>query len=97
MITVKDIQNLAQLSRLKVEESMLGIFTAEIGTILGYVEQIQHLMNKDGIQKISKGTGLVKNVMRNDEVRNPAGTYTKKIMDVAPDTEAGFIAVKKIL
>ena len=63
MITKKDIQDLASLSRIKIDDSEAESLTSEIGSILGYVKQIENIPISD-----SDEAPTPRNVMRDDDV-----------------------------
>lgn len=87
-----EILKLSTLARVELKESEIEAFSAEIGTILNYVNQITE-MDTSGVPQII----VQKNVMREDENPHERGIYTKKILDQAPDKEGQYIRVKKIL
>jgi len=95
MITGKDIEHLASLARLKITPESVEPFAHQIDEILNYVQDIQKISNSAGDSL--KHKGFIKNVARPDVITNDPGSYTKAILDSAPDQESGFIAVKKIL
>ncbi|MDB5258925.1 MAG: glutamyl-tRNA(Gln) and/or aspartyl-tRNA(Asn) amidotransferase subunit [Candidatus Taylorbacteria bacterium] len=94
MITERDIENLAELSRIKLMPDEKLALMKEIGSILAYVDQI-----KKADVSISKDAsiGAVKNVSRSDEPRKISPEDREQILDEAPDRIGDFVAVKKIL
>ena len=87
-----EILKLSTLARVELKESEIEAFSAEIGTILNYVNQITEMDTSSSLRIINQ-----KNVMREDENPHERGIYTKKILDQAPDKEGQYIRVKKIL
>ena len=87
-----EILKLSTLARVELKESEIEAFSAEIGTILNYVNQITEMDTSSSLRIINK-----KNVMREDENPHERAIYTKKILDQAPDKEGQYIRVKKIL
>lgn len=96
---LEDVKKLADLARIDMSEEEMTIITKDFDPILAYVGQVQEALKlseniKDG--KNSEDHFLC-NIMREDVVTNKAGEYTEKILANAPDTENGFLKVKKIL
>ncbi len=92
MITKKDIQDLAVLARLEIEDSEAESLTAEIDSILGYVGQIQQISVAENAD-----IPVLKNVMREDVVTHESGEYTESVLGNAPAREKDYLKVKKIL
>ena len=92
MITKKDIQNLAELSRIEITPLEAESLTSEIDSILGYVGQI-----KDATGDIEKIIPKLRNVMREDVPTNTKEEYTEKILKNAPSRKDNYLKVKKIL
>ena len=99
MISKDDIKKLADLARIEIEDSELDGLAKEVDSILGYVGQIKSVVGNVGFPSPDQGEGQggVLNVMREDENPNESGAYTKELLAEAPETERGFIKVKKIL
>lgn len=95
MITPQDIEKLAGLARIKVDENEKAQLVKEIDSILAYVDQIK----KASIAEVSAEDriGVVKNVARPDMARVLSAEDREGILAEAPDREGDFIAVKKIL
>ena len=93
MISKDDIKKMAELSVIAVSDEELEKITNEIGSVLGYVSDISKLISKEDLKQKPK----MYNVMRDDEVTNKSGEYTKDILDNAPKTDGEYIVVKKII
>lgn len=94
MISREEVQKLAELSLLAVDDNELDKLTGEIDSILEYISDINTLTSLDGVER-EKPT--LYNIMREDVVTNETGVYTEKILDEAPKTKNGYLQVKKIL
>ena len=92
MITKEEIQNLANLSRIKISAKEAEDLVSEIDSILGYVDQIKKISGESGEE-----ASLVKNVMREDVVTHQAGEFTEDLLSLAPSREGDYLKVKKIL
>jgi len=94
MITVKEIEHLANLARIKLTDEDKKSFTKEFDSILTYVDQLK----KADVKMDAEGrVGAVKNVMRPDVARTTSNDDREALLDEAPDREGDFIAVKKII
>ena len=96
---IRDIEKLAKLSRLELTDSEKETFARELESILKYVDQIREVAIDDKPAEV----GDIYNVLREDvaldgsSVAHESGVFTEKILAQAPDTQDGFIKVKKIL
>lgn len=94
MITVKELEHLATLSRIELSEDDKKSLVKEFDSILGYVDQLKKVdVSLDAAGRV----GAVKNVMRDDVVENTSAEDRERLLDAAPDREGDFIAVKKII
>ena len=94
MITPKELENLAQLARIKLTEEDKKSLVKEFDSILSYVDELK----RADVKLDAEGrVGAVKNVMREDIVRNVSKEDREALLNEAPDREGDFIAVKKII
>ncbi len=93
MIEKKDVEKLAELSRIEVSEDEKAGFIKDLDAILGYVSEVQEVVTGE----ITPEAGRLHNVMREDENPHESGEFTKEIMEEAPDVKNGYFKVKKIL
>lgn len=91
-MTHDDVQKLAELSRIEIQESDIPAYLNDFENILGYIDTIQSV---EGIE--STRADVVKNVVRTDDMAYTAGEFSDDILAQAPETDAGFIRVQKIL
>ena len=94
MITVKELEHLATLSRIKLTEEDKNSLVKEFDSILEFVDQLKKVDAKmDAEARVS----AVKNVMRADEALPISNEDREAILNEAPFREGDFIAVKKII
>ena len=92
MITIKDVEHVAQLARLELTEEEKELYTKQLGDVLKYVEQMNEV-DTSNVKPMSHAIDFV-NVMREDKV---VYEQTKEqLMMNAPDEENGFFKVPKI-
>lgn len=94
MITPQELENLANLSRIKLSEDEKKSLLKEFDSILNYVDQLK----KVDVSLDAEGrVGAVKNVTRSDEVESVSSDVRERLLDEAPYREGDFVAVKKII
>ena len=96
MIELKEIDKLAELSRVEMTLEEKKEIQKDLESILGYVSEIQKVTT-DSVGSPEERIGVLHNVMREDDNANEKGIYTEKIIKSAPKSEKGYIKVKKIL
>jgi aspartyl-tRNA(Asn)/glutamyl-tRNA(Gln) amidotransferase subunit C len=94
MITIKDIEKLAELSRVAISPEEKEAFRKDMDSILGYVDQVQKVSANLSEEKKA---GILRNVMREDSNPHESGIYTETLISAAPKREGNYLKVKKIL
>lgn len=89
---INDIKKLGELAKIEINEAEAEGFKKDFESILGYIKQIESVDLGDVTP--SYGT---QNVTRIDVAKNVTGEYSESLLASAPNTENGFIKVKKIL
>lgn len=96
MIEIKDIEKLAELSRITISQDEKEIFLKDIRSILNYVDQIKKVVGtREAIAPREEDE--LKNVFREDKNPHDSGQFTEVLFDCVPEKEGGYIKVKKIL
>lgn len=94
MITIQEVEKLAQLARIKLAEGEKEAMTREIDSILSYVDEIKKAeVNMDAAARL----GAVHNVFREDSVVNSTPETRDALLAEAPERVDDFVAVKKII
>jgi aspartyl/glutamyl-tRNA(Asn/Gln) amidotransferase C subunit len=75
-----------------MNDQELAELAKDFDPILAYVGQIQEVKIEP-----TSGSSLVKNVFREDVVKNAPNQYTDKILEQMPDSLDGYLKVKQIL
>lgn len=92
----EDVKKLANLSRLEISDSELESFTVQIDSILHYVEQLKEVTAKTDNGESRIENAGVRNILRQDKDPHEPN-HTADLLASAPETQDGFIKVKKIL
>jgi aspartyl-tRNA(Asn)/glutamyl-tRNA(Gln) amidotransferase subunit C len=90
---LEDVKKLATLARIDMSDEEMNEIAHDFDSILAYVGQVQEVAGKITAEPIHTLT----NVMRSDTATNTPGEYTEKIIAEMPDTENGYLKVKKVL
>ena len=92
MIKIEELEHLANLARIHLDEDDKKSLIKEFDSILGYVDQLK----KVDVSLDAEGrVGAVKNVMRGDVAHDDVDKDA--VLAEAPDRVGDFVAVKKII
>ncbi|GBF23274.1 aspartyl-tRNA(Asn)/glutamyl-tRNA(Gln) amidotransferase subunit C [Candidatus Gastranaerophilus sp. (ex Termes propinquus)] len=92
MIDIKDVEHVAKLARLELNEDEKEKFSKQLGDILKYVEQMKEV-DTTGVEPMSSALDF-SNVMRDDTVVYE--NTREELMQNAPEREGDFFKVPKI-
>jgi len=92
-ITRGEVEHVARLARLALQEEELDALTGQMDAILGYVDQLKEL-NTDGIIPTSHAVPM-ENAFREDVVRPSLGT--ERALQNAPEAANGCFKVPKVI
>lgn len=90
---IKDIEHLAHLARIDIDASEKEALLSDMKSILGYIDTISEV----DTSAVDLTLPLHRNIMRDDVVTNETGSNTDAILSNAPDSQDGFVKVRKIL
>ena len=93
-ISRDDVQHLAQLSSLQLDDNEIDALQADLGNILGYDEQLAEL-NTEGVEPTYQVTDL-HNVGRDDTVID-YGVSREQLLELSPESYAHQVKVPKVL
>jgi aspartyl-tRNA(Asn)/glutamyl-tRNA(Gln) amidotransferase subunit C len=89
-----DINHLASLARIRLEDSELEQFEAELPAIVNYVSAVNSIVGEEDAEP---NPGVRPNIFRADTTTNEPNQFTEDIIAEMPRTEGRFLSVKKIL
>jgi aspartyl-tRNA(Asn)/glutamyl-tRNA(Gln) amidotransferase subunit C len=93
VITRRDVEHVARLARLALDDAELARMEAELGGILAYIDTLR-AVDTAGVEPTAHAVPLV-NVMREDETRPPCPADV--MLAGAPDPAGGFFRVPRII
>ncbi len=98
MISKQQIEHIAKLARLGIDEKEKEKFSKDLSAILDYVKKLDELGTRKIVSysKEDQITGL-KNIMRKDEKRYPDKQTKERILENVPEIKEGYVKVKTIL
>ncbi len=94
-ITEEDVRKVARLARLQLVDSEIETYTRQIEKILDYVDHLQKVNTKD-IPPTTRAVEVV-NKTREDNVQVSSSRDREELLELAPQREADFFRVPKII
>ena len=91
-MTHDEMKQLAHLARIGISDQEIESFSKDFDSILGYVDQL----NQVDVSSVESRYAET-NIARPDQDAYPAGRSVGAMLADAPDSEAGFYKVPKIL
>ncbi len=92
-ITREEVEHVARLSRLALDETEIDALTGQMDTLLGYVEKLDQL-DTAGIVPTAHAVPL-ENAFRADDVKPSIGL--ERALQNAPQSEDGCFVVPKVI
>jgi aspartyl-tRNA(Asn)/glutamyl-tRNA(Gln) amidotransferase subunit C len=95
MISKEDVEYLAKLARVEMNEKEIEKFSGQLSDIFKYVDLIQKIDTKD-VVPTSQVTGLV-NVLEEDEVREYQATPAELLACSEHEVDSNQVKVMRIV
>jgi aspartyl-tRNA(Asn)/glutamyl-tRNA(Gln) amidotransferase subunit C len=92
-ITREEVEHVARLSRLALDEAEIEALTGQMDTLLGYVEKLDQL-DTEGIVPTAHAVPM-ENAFRPDDVKPSIGL--ERALQNAPQSEEGCFVVPKVI
>ncbi len=97
MLTKKEVEKIAELARLKLEEKEKEKFAEDLSSIIGYIQKLSEV-NIEKVEPMFGGTDLESVTRQDDEVKSISDPQMRKqILDAAPNREEDYFKVPSIL
>jgi aspartyl-tRNA(Asn)/glutamyl-tRNA(Gln) amidotransferase subunit C len=94
MLKREEVKHIAHLARLGLKEKEIKKFQSELSKILDYIEKLKEV-ETENVEPMSYPIE-VKNVFRKDQERS-FSLEGPKLLELAPETQEGYLKVKKII
>lgn len=93
MISKKEVEYVAHLARLEIDEAQKDKFTSQLNDILLYIDKLNELDTK-GVEPMTHAIAVT-NAFREDIIIDSIGT--EKSLANAPDARGEFFRVPKVI
>jgi|SRR3989344_2737897 len=94
MLSIEELRKLASLARIEMQDDELEELRSQLGEIIGFVGEVQKA-DTSSVGEVSMP--IQRNVFREDGLPHEAGKFTHDIVVNFPDSNNGYLRVKKIL
>ena len=100
IITIEEVQKVADLARLEFDEQEMQEFTNHLARILAYIDKLNELNTTDvpptsHVLRIKNDPDLKQGVVKPDEVKS---SYPREIvLATAPSAREGYFEVLKVI
>lgn len=94
MIDKSEVEHIAKLARLELNQEEKEKYQNQLGDILDYVKKLQEV-ETDGIETADGGTRDLENVWRDDKAQNSINNK-QGLINMAPEKEDNQIKVKSV-
>jgi aspartyl-tRNA(Asn)/glutamyl-tRNA(Gln) amidotransferase subunit C len=94
MIDKKTVEHVALLSRLRLNEEELELYSRQLASIVSYISKLNELDTKD-TPPTSHALSTLKNVFRSDRAR--PSLSIDEVLSNAPSREADFFKIPKVI
>ena len=93
MITKEEVEYVAHLARLEIDDAQKDKFTSQLNDILLYIDKLNEL-DTQGVEPMSHAMAVT-NAFREDRIVDSLGT--EKSLANAPDARGEFFRVPKVI
>lgn len=93
MINRKEVEYVAHLARLEIDDAQKDKFTSQLNDILLYIDKLNELDTKD-VEPMSHAIAVT-NAFREDKIAGSLGI--QKALSNAPDARGEFFRVPKVI
>ena len=93
-IDKKDVQHVALLSRLELDEKALDVYAKQLASILSYISKLNEIDTKD-VHPTSHPLATLKNVFRKDSLKE--SLQVDEVLKNAPSKEGDFFKVPQVI
>lgn len=95
MISKEEVNRIAKLARLNLTKKEKDKLQKDLSEILDYFNKLKEV-NIEGIKPANHSV-LIKNILREDEVKKTDDKVKEKSMEQAPEKKDNYLKVKSVL
>src|SRR3989344_4798242 len=95
MITKKEVQHIAELARLGINNKEIEKTQKELSSILDYIEKLTKA-DEGGVEVFGEASSP-ENKFREDEAKISSLEVVNMLMELLPDKKEGYVKVKTVL
>lgn len=97
MLTKKEVEKIAELARLGINEEEKGKFAEDLSLVLGYVNKLSEV-NVEKVEPMTGGTNLESIIRKDDDSKDISDPKMREeILNVAPNRDNDYFKVPSIL
>jgi len=97
MISKKEVKHIAKLARLGLTEKEIEKYQKELSSILDYIKRLERVDSEiSNLPSISHPSEF-ENIIRSDKESEKCKGQGAKLLDLAPQTEKGYLKVRSVL
>ncbi len=97
MLTKTEVEKIAELARLKLEEKEKEKLAEDLSSIIGYIQKLSEV-NVEKVEPMTGGTDLDSIIRQDDETKAISDPEMRKqILNAAPNREEDYFKVPSIL
>lgn len=94
MISKKEVQHIAKLARIGLNEKEIEKMRKELSPILDYFEKLKKVDVSE--TKPTSHSVEIENIMREDKEREKCKAKSEKLLEMAPEKKDGYLKVKSV-
>ena len=97
MLNKKEVEKIAELARLGINEEEKEKFAKDLSSVIGYIQKLSEV-NVEKVEPMTGGTNLENVVRKDDETKDITNDEMKAdILNAAPNKENSYFKVPSIL
>ncbi len=94
MLSEKEVQHIAKLSRLGLSKKEIKKFRKELSVILDYIEKLKEI-NVSNIKPTSHSV-KIENIVREDKKSTKSKAQSTKLLKLASESKNNYLKVKSV-
>ena len=97
MLTKKEVEKIAELARLELDEREKEKFSEDLSSVIGYIQKLSEV-NVEKVEPMTGGTNLESITRMDDEIKTISDSQMRgQILNASPNREGDYFKVPSIL